>query len=118
MLRFSLTFPIVHSVNGIVNGSMKLFLLLTQSGHVRSPQLLTESEIQGLAETSGHEIDCLEVEVPWVREPRAKNTGGRNVSPYPADVRSDITAIRVPMRDRWEVKKFAEWYANQKSKQG
>lgn len=82
---------------------MKLFLLLTQRGRPRSPELLTESELEPGS-------DVYEVSVPWER-PAPINPGGRGKSSYGELAEGDkITWIRVPTSIAPIVKSFAVWF--------
>jgi hypothetical protein len=85
---------------------MKLFLLLTQRGRPRSPELLTESELEPGS-------DVYEVSAPWDR-PLPINPGGRGKSSYGELAGDKITWIRVPESIAPAVKSFAVWLYSSK----
>jgi hypothetical protein len=81
---------------------MKLFLLVTQHGRPRSPELLTESELEPGS-------DVYEVSAPWDR-PAPINPGGRGKSHFQLKPEDEITHVRVPASIAPIVKAFAVWY--------
>jgi hypothetical protein len=86
---------------------MKLFLLLTQRGRPRSPELLAESELEPGS-------DVYEVSAPWDR-PLPINPGGRGKSSYGELAEGDdVTHIRVPTSIAPIVKSFAVWLYSSK----
>lgn len=103
----------VATVNGCVNRFMKLYLLLTSSGRIQSPELLTEQEVYQLRQDSDRDLSTIEVNLPWERSLPISELGGRGKSPYDLKEGEKITHIRVPESIAEDVKRFAIWRSHQ-----
>ena len=103
----------ISTVNGFVNRFMKLYLLLTSSGRIQSPELLTEQEVYQLRQDSDRDLNVVEVNLPWERSLPISELGGRGKSPYDLKDGEKITHIRVPESIAEDVKRFAIWRSHQ-----
>ncbi len=103
----------ISTVNGFVNRFMKLYLLLTSSGRIQSPELLTEQEVYQLRQDSERDLNVVEVNLPWERSLPISELGGRGKSPYDLKDGEKITHIRVPESIAEDVKRFAIWRSHQ-----
>ena len=92
---------------------MKLYLLLTPSGRIQSPELLTEQEVYRLRQDSDRDLSTVEVNLPWERSLPISELGGRGKSPYDLKNGEKITHIRVPESIAEDVKRFAIWRSHQ-----
>lgn len=93
---------------------MKLYLLLTPSGRIQDPELLTEQEVCQLRQDSNRDSSTVEVNLPWEqRSLPISELGGRGKSPYDLKNGEKITHIRVPESIAEDVKRFAIWRSHQ-----
>lgn len=93
---------------------MKLYLLLTPSGRIQGPELLTEQEVYQSRQGSDRDSSTVEVvNLPWERSLPISDLGGRGKSPYDLKNGEKITHIRVPESIAEDVKRFAIWRSHQ-----
>ena len=92
---------------------MKFYLLLTPSGRVQSPELLTGQEVYRLRQDSDRDLSTVGVKLPWERSLPISELGGRGKSPYDLKDGEKITHIRVPESIAEDVKRFAIWRSHQ-----
>lgn len=92
---------------------MKLYLLLTPSCRIQSPELLTEQEVYQSRQDSDRDLNVVEVNLPWERSLPISELGGRGKSPYDLKNGEKITHIRVPESIAEDVKRFAIWRSHQ-----